>query len=282
VAARPYAGRAVVPCILEGSAVCLLIRQAGQDNHRLTVDPVDRGGDLVGIGELKAVDGPRDLLEVAAELGDNEDRAYLLCWDRSRTRSERYARVGPWVDDVIEIGHFAVGVRRHREVQLRTLGLLDVALPARVAVERVNRKRECLYLAAVRRVSELGPSCNKEFDALLTQARAVTDVAVSRGGVVHPWPFEDERGAEAEAVRLGAVMARRRRHAIGAFSLSPVSQMGLPAGTHVVLPSPNGSMLSFAAARTLNRVPVLAAACFRNAATVARAARSRAGKRRSG
>ncbi len=107
------------------------------------------------------------------------------------------------------------------------------------------------------------------------------DVTVSRGGIVHPWPFDDERGAEAEAVRLGAVLSRCRKDARGGLSLSPVSLMGVQPGMHIVLPSPNGAVLSFAAARTLNRVPVLAG-CFRNAAAVVRMARAMAGSRAIG
>jgi 2-phosphosulfolactate phosphatase len=107
------------------------------------------------------------------------------------------------------------------------------------------------------------------------------DVTVSRGGIVHPWPFDDERGAEAEAVRLGAVLSRCRKDARGGLSLSPVSLMGVQPGMHIVLPSPNGAVLSFAAARTLNRVPVLAG-CFRNAAAVAGMARAMAGSRAVG
>jgi 2-phosphosulfolactate phosphatase len=66
------------------------------------------------------------------------------------------------------------------------------------------------------------------------------DVAVSRGGIVHPWPFDDEQGAAAEAVRPGAVLSRRRKDARDGLSLSPVNLMGVQPGMHIVLPSPTG------------------------------------------
>ncbi len=101
------------------------------------------------------------------------------------------------------------------------------------------------------------------------------DVAVAHGAIVHPYPFDDHRGAPAAASRVGAVLARRRRETGGGFSLSPASLMGIPAGTALLLPSPNGSRLSVAAGSM--GIPVLAG-CLRNAASVAAAAASLAGE----
>ncbi|TSD89268.1 2-phosphosulfolactate phosphatase [Mycobacterium sp. KBS0706] len=94
------------------------------------------------------------------------------------------------------------------------------------------------------------------------------DVAVSRGAAVLPFPHGDDSAARLAAERAGAVLARPRRAAGGPFSLSPASLLAIPAGTRLMLPSPNGSLLSLAGGGT----PVLAG-CFRNAAAVARAAR---------
>jgi 2-phosphosulfolactate phosphatase len=108
------------------------------------------------------------------------------------------------------------------------------------------------------------------------------DVAVSRGAIVYPFAFDDERGAQAAALRVGAVLAKPRRGAAaGAFTPSPASLTGIPSGTKLMLPSPNGSRLAFAASRTPSRVPVLAG-CLRNAAAVARHARALAGDRAVG
>ena len=104
------------------------------------------------------------------------------------------------------------------------------------------------------------------------------DVAVSRGAIVYPYPFDDPRGAEMAAERVGATLARRRREADGKFSLSPVSLLAIRADTKLMLPSPNGSRLAFAASRTPAQTPVLAG-CLRNAAAVARAACAHAGDR---
>ncbi|MGO4129020.1 2-phosphosulfolactate phosphatase [Inquilinus sp. YAF38] len=95
------------------------------------------------------------------------------------------------------------------------------------------------------------------------------DVAVSRGAAVLPFPHGDDAAARLAAERAGAILARPRRAAGGAFSLSPASLLEIPAGTRLMLPSPNGSRLSLAGGGT----PVLAG-CLRNAAAVAQAARS--------
>lgn len=102
------------------------------------------------------------------------------------------------------------------------------------------------------------------------------DVALTRGAIVYPFPFAEERAAKSAAGRLGAILARPRRAAGGEYSLSPASLATIRAGTKLMLPSLNGSRLSFVASRTPGRIPVLTG-CLRNAAAVASAARTLAG-----
>jgi 2-phosphosulfolactate phosphatase len=92
------------------------------------------------------------------------------------------------------------------------------------------------------------------------------ETAVSRGAEVFPFRWKDAR-AEAFAREIGAELAGARGTA--GYSLSPASFSGVPSGTRVVLPSPNGA--------TLSLVPTEArvmAGCLRNAAAVARAAQA--------
>ena len=112
---------------------------------------------------------------------------------------------------------------------------------------------------------------------VLTFSTAV-DVALSRGGTVYPFPFDEMQAAQIAANRVGTVLAQKRGQARGAFSLSPASLLALPRGTKLMLPSPNGSRLSVIADRLPNRIPVLTG-CLRNAATVAKVARLMAGDR---
>jgi 2-phosphosulfolactate phosphatase len=95
------------------------------------------------------------------------------------------------------------------------------------------------------------------------------EIAVARGASVYPFAFDDERGAQAAALRLSAVLARPRRAAAGGFSLSPASLTGIASGTKLMLPSPNGSRLSVAAGNTPKRLPVMTG-CLRNASAVGR------------
>jgi 2-phosphosulfolactate phosphatase len=103
------------------------------------------------------------------------------------------------------------------------------------------------------------------------------DVAVSNGAMVYPYPYGDKEAAQAAADRVGAVLAKPRQSSGGQFSLSPRSLMAVPAGTRIMLPSPNGARLSLACGDR----PVLAG-CLRNASTVARTARQIAGGGRVG
>lgn len=92
--------------------------------------------------------------------------------------------------------------------------------------------------------------------------------AVEAGAEVLPYPWDDD-SAPAYAAANGAVLASR--HDRTRPTLSPTDLLRLRAGTRLVLPSPNGSALSFAA-RDLG-VPAVVAGCLRNAAATARVAR---------
>jgi 2-phosphosulfolactate phosphatase len=104
------------------------------------------------------------------------------------------------------------------------------------------------------------------------------DIALSRGAIVYPFPSADRAAAERAAAQAGALLAHPRSAPGTRFSLSPASLANIPPGTKLMLPSPNGSRLSFAASQTPGHIPVLAG-CLRNAASVARAARTLAGDR---
>lgn len=97
-------------------------------------------------------------------------------------------------------------------------------------------------------------------------------VAVEAGTRVYPYPWRDETApveAEAFARRKRAVLAvgRRAVSADSPWSLSPASLRRAPVTARLVLPSPNGSALSRAAAASGTTV---VAACLRNATAVGR------------
>ena len=98
---------------------------------------------------------------------------------------------------------------------------------------------------------------------VLTFSTAV-DVAVSRGALVYPYTWMDLSSIQFAKQIDGVVGGSSRRPGL---SLSPGSLLDIPAGTRLVLPSPNGSSLSVLTAET----PTLAG-CLRNARAVAEAA----------
>ena len=98
------------------------------------------------------------------------------------------------------------------------------------------------------------------------------DVACANGASVFPFAHGDRDAARAEAKRLGAKLAGRRSDPDSVYTLSPPSLKAIPPQERLVLPSPNGSRISFA----LTGKPALAG-CLRNARAVARAAAEIAG-----
>jgi 2-phosphosulfolactate phosphatase len=102
------------------------------------------------------------------------------------------------------------------------------------------------------------------------------DVAVARGAVVYPHRWKD--GSEhAFAAAHDAVVASNQLGptAEAPWSLSPESLASIPAGTGLVLPSPNGSALCVGAVEAGARA--VFAGCLRNASAVAGAAATVAG-----
>jgi 2-phosphosulfolactate phosphatase len=89
---------------------------------------------------------------------------------------------------------------------------------------------------------------------------------------VLPFPWADPAGAAAHAAANDAVVAGRRED--GGWSLSPTDLARIPPGTRLVLPSPNGSAIAFAAA---DLGLTVVAGCLRNAPAAAETALVHAG-----
>lgn len=119
----------------------------------------------------------------------------------------------------------------------------------------------------------LGPVADVVVVVDVLRFTTCVEVAVARGAQVFPYRWHD--GTEtAFAEQVGADLAVRVP-AEGAdvsttWWLSPASLASIPAGTRLVLPSPNGSALSESAAADHGAVVI--AGCLRNASAVAEVA----------
>ena len=115
-------------------------------------------------------------------------------------------------------------------------------------------------------VASLAPASDAVVIVDVLSFSTAVAVAAARGATVFPYRWNDHTAAE-YAGRMNALLAGPRRE--GGYSLSPGSLMSLPAGSRIVLPSPNGATLSLGTGGT----PTFAG-CLRNAGAVARAAQS--------
>lgn len=88
------------------------------------------------------------------------------------------------------------------------------------------------------------------------------DIVVANGAFVLPYRWKDDSAAQFAEEKHAHVASGRRSQV--AYSLSPASVRAIPAGTALVLPSPNGSTLCLSA----NHASTFTA-CFRNAPAVA-------------
>lgn len=101
------------------------------------------------------------------------------------------------------------------------------------------------------------------------------DVALRRGAAVLPYRYRDPTASDV-AEQKGAYLAvpRDARSAKDAYTLSPGALAGLPFGSRLVLPSPNGAVLTIAAGMRAHVI----VACLRNARAVARYVACHAGQ----
>ncbi|WDL96702.1 2-phosphosulfolactate phosphatase [Alicyclobacillus sp. ALC3] len=70
-------------------------------------------------------------------------------------------------------------------------------------------------------------------------------VAVERGATVYPYRWADDSAASFAESKAAILLGRREERGL---SLSPASLAHVESGQRLVMPSPNGSMLSFVAA----------------------------------
>ena len=113
-------------------------------------------------------------------------------------------------------------------------------------------------------VAALAPSVDAIVIVDVLSFSTCVDVAVTGGATVYPHRWKDESATEL-ARSIGGVLAGPRSRFEP--SLSPVSLTRLAPGCRLVLPSPNGAVLSGMTGRT----PTFAG-CFRNSTAVAVAA----------
>lgn len=112
---------------------------------------------------------------------------------------------------------------------------------------------------------QLGPAAGAVVVVDVLRFTTAVSVAVARGARVLPYPMAGG-DAETYAAQHNAWLAGRREKR--EWSLSPTDLAQLPAGSRLVLPSPNGSALAFEARRHAPGARVLAG-CLRNASAVA-------------
>lgn len=90
------------------------------------------------------------------------------------------------------------------------------------------------------------------------------DIAAGNGALVYPCRSRDHTAAAFARSRNALLANATREFEGGGYSLSPSSLVDIPAGTALVLPSPNGSTLSLSTGDT----PTYAG-CLRNATALA-------------
>ncbi|HEY9801404.1 MAG TPA: 2-phosphosulfolactate phosphatase [Leptolyngbyaceae cyanobacterium] len=95
------------------------------------------------------------------------------------------------------------------------------------------------------------------------------EVATNNGAIIFPYAMKDESVVDYAKSIQAELASHRQRWKTTGYSLSPQSLLEIPAGTWLVLPSPNGSFLTLQTGTT----PTLAG-CLRNCEAVARVAQS--------
>ncbi|BAY22014.1 putative lipoprotein [Calothrix sp. NIES-2100] len=90
-----------------------------------------------------------------------------------------------------------------------------------------------------------------------------TEIATNNGAIIYPYQWRDDSAID-YAKSVQAELSKGRMSKAG-YSLSPASLTKIPAGTKLVIPSPNGSTLTLLTGKT----PTIAG-CLRNPEAVAK------------
>ncbi len=90
------------------------------------------------------------------------------------------------------------------------------------------------------------------------------EIATNNGAIIFPYAYKDESVIDYAKSLQAELASHRQRWTTTGYSLSPKSLEQIPAGTRLVLPSPNGSFLTLHTGNT----PTLAG-CLRNCQAVA-------------
>ncbi|MBX9258830.1 2-phosphosulfolactate phosphatase [Desmonostoc muscorum CCALA 125] len=90
------------------------------------------------------------------------------------------------------------------------------------------------------------------------------EIATNNGAIIFPYAYRDESVIDYAKSLQAELASHRQRWTTTGYSLSPKSLEQIPAGTRLVLPSPNGSFLTLHTGNT----PTLAG-CLRNCQAVA-------------
>jgi len=117
-------------------------------------------------------------------------------------------------------------------------------------------------------VTQLAPISDVVIIVDVLSFSTCVEIATNRGAIIFPYRWQDDT-AIAYARSVNAILASRQRTASVGYSLSPSSLNQIPAGTRLVLPSPNGATLSLQTGKT----PTLAG-CLRNCQAIAEFAQS--------
>lgn len=117
-------------------------------------------------------------------------------------------------------------------------------------------------------ISQLAPISDVIIIVDILSFSTSVEIATNRGAIIFPYQWRDSSASD-YARQVKAELASRERRPSSGYSLAPSSLVNIPAGTKLVLPSPNGATLSL----HTNSKPTIAG-CLRNAKAVAYFAQS--------
>lgn len=112
-------------------------------------------------------------------------------------------------------------------------------------------------------VSQLAPISDVVVIVDVLSFSTATEIATNNGAIIYPYQWRDDSAID-YAKSVQAELCKSRLSQDG-YSLSPASLSKIPAGTKLVVPSPNGSSLTLLTEKT----PTIAG-CLRNCEAVAK------------
>src|SRR5215203_624007 len=124
------------------------IRQRWNDDHIVSILPINRRRNTILRSQLKRIDHAQNLVEIASRTRRIRDHQFdFLVWTNHKHRANGKHIADLRMDHVVKFRDLMVWVRNHRKIERSSLGLSNILRPTLVRIGGVYTESNYLHAA---------------------------------------------------------------------------------------------------------------------------------------